>query len=121
MTMSIDRPPGGGDNFFESEVSSDKQMLDGHQDENFQAGYTEYFPGATKTYSGGSTFTYRFNMDKFSSQWTLNIYYPFASRGDWELGSWLLHSGLSMSTIDSLLSLILVRVSYLEHQIRCSQ
>ena len=119
--MSIDRPPGGGDNFFESEVSSDEQMLNGHQDKNFQAGYTKYFLGAAQTYSGGSTFTNRFDMDKFSSQQTLNIYYPFASRGDWELGSWLLHSSLSMSMIDSLLSLILVCVSYLECQLRCSQ
>ena len=120
-TMSIDRPPGGGDNFFESEVSGDEQMLDGHQDENFQAGYTEYFPGATQTYSGGSTFTNKFDMDEFSSQQTLNIYYPFASRGDWELGSWLLRSSLSMSAINSLLSLILVCVSYLECQLCCSQ
>ncbi|KAI6039430.1 hypothetical protein EDC04DRAFT_2526922, partial [Pisolithus marmoratus] len=51
--------------------------------------------------------------DKFSNHQSLNIYYPFASRGDWELGSWLLHSGLSMGVINTFLSLHLVHFSEL--------
>jgi len=96
-------------------------MLNGYQGKNFQAGSIEYFSGATQTYNGGSTFISKFDTDEFSNQRTSNIYYPFASRGDWELGSWLLRSGLSMGAIDSLLSLILVHFSYLVYQLRCSQ
>ncbi|KAG2053492.1 hypothetical protein BDR06DRAFT_836590, partial [Suillus hirtellus] len=32
-------------------------------------------------------------------------YYPFSGQKDWEVGSWLLHSGLSMGKIDSFLLL----------------
>jgi len=120
-TMSIDEPPGGRDELYESGVDGDAHMLNGHQDNNFQAGSIEYFSGAAQTYNGGSTFIGKFDTDEFSNQRTSNIYYPFASRGDWELGSWLLRSSLSIGVIDSLLSLILVHFSYLVYQLRCSQ
>ena len=86
----------------------DDEMLDGAQEEDPQSSSIEYFPGAAKTYSGGSTFLNKFDTDEFSSCRSSNIYYPFASRGDWQLGSWLLRSGLSMSAMDTLLSLDLV-------------
>ncbi|KAG2060015.1 hypothetical protein BDR06DRAFT_842001, partial [Suillus hirtellus] len=35
--------------------------------------------------------------------------YPFSCKQDWEIASWLLHSGLSMGKIDSFLSLKMVR------------
>ncbi|KAG1878545.1 hypothetical protein C8R48DRAFT_585492, partial [Suillus tomentosus] len=38
--------------------------------------------------------------------------YPFSGRKDWELGSWLLHSGFSMGKIDSFLSLGMVSSSF---------
>ncbi|KAI5992235.1 hypothetical protein EDD15DRAFT_2168646 [Pisolithus albus] len=61
-------------------------------------------------YKGGSTFINKFDADEFGQQRSSNIYYPFASRGDWELGSWLLRSGLSMGAIDVFLSLDLLKV-----------
>ncbi|KAI6018236.1 hypothetical protein PISMIDRAFT_629398, partial [Pisolithus microcarpus 441] len=69
----------------------------------------KYFPGAAQRYNGGSTFANKFDVDKFSKHRSLNIYYPFASSGDWELGSWLLCSGLSMSVINTFLSLSLIK------------
>ncbi|KAI6003153.1 hypothetical protein EDD15DRAFT_2385610 [Pisolithus albus] len=84
-------------------------MSDGTREENPDFSFIEYFPGATQTYKGGSTFINKFDADEFGQQRSSNIYYPFASRGDWELGSWLLHSGLSMGAIDVFLSLDLVR------------
>ncbi|KIM50983.1 hypothetical protein SCLCIDRAFT_33832 [Scleroderma citrinum Foug A] len=87
----------------------DDEMLDGAQEEDPQSSSIEYFPGAAKMYSGGSTFLDKFDTDEFSSCRSSNIYYPFASRGDWQLGSWLLRSGLSMSAMDTLLSLDLIK------------
>lgn len=69
----------------------------------------EYFPHATHVYDGGLTFMDQFDTDPFSAQRKMNLYYPFASRQDWELGSWLLRSGLSLVAIDKFLSLELVR------------
>ncbi|KAI6023119.1 hypothetical protein BKA83DRAFT_4027559, partial [Pisolithus microcarpus] len=66
-------------------------------------------PGAAQMYNGGSTFVNKFDVDKFSEHRSLNIYYPFASSGDWELGLWLLCSSLSMSAINTFLSLSLIK------------
>ena len=68
----------------------------------------EYFPGAAQAFQGGSTFLNKFAADEFSNHRSSNTYYPFASRGDWQMGSWLLRSGLSMSAINTFLSLDLV-------------
>ena len=51
---------------------------------------TEYFPHAAHVYDGGLTFMDQFNTDPFSAQRKMNLYYPFTSWQDWELGSWLL-------------------------------
>lgn len=75
-----------------------------------------------ETYSGlagatlgrGQTFMDWFNTDQFSEARVENLYYPFVSRQDWEVGSWLLRSGLSMAAIDEFLSLEIVRlISYI--------
>lgn len=69
----------------------------------------EEFPGAAATFEQGRvSFLQRFDQDRFSEERRSNIYYPFASRADWELGLWLTRSGLSMAAIDGLLSLQLV-------------
>lgn len=69
----------------------------------------EEFPGAATTYEQERTsFLRRFDQDQFSEERRTNLYYPFASRVDWELGLWLTRSGLSMAATDSLLSLELV-------------
>ncbi|KAI5995118.1 hypothetical protein EDD15DRAFT_2165351 [Pisolithus albus] len=83
-------------------------MLDETRDEDSTLNF-EYFPGAVQTYNGGSTFVNKFDVDKFSELRSSNVYYPFASSGDWELGSWLLRSGLSMSAINTFLSLRLIK------------
>ncbi|KAI5996688.1 hypothetical protein EDD15DRAFT_2387099 [Pisolithus albus] len=83
-------------------------MLDETRDEDSTLNF-EYFPGAVQTYNGGSTFVNKFDADKFSELRSSNVYYPFSSSGDWELGSWLLRSGLSMSAINTFLSLRLIK------------
>ncbi|KIM65973.1 hypothetical protein SCLCIDRAFT_38914, partial [Scleroderma citrinum Foug A] len=69
----------------------------------------EYYPGASSTYGQGTTFISEFFNDKYAHLRHENIFYPFASQEDWQLGSWLLRSGLSMAAIDSFLSLELIK------------
>ncbi|KAI6010464.1 hypothetical protein EDC04DRAFT_2871206 [Pisolithus marmoratus] len=98
---SINKQSGGRDEY-DSMVGSDEQMLDRTQEGNSHSSLIKHFPGAMQ-----------FNADKFSNHWSSNIYYPFASRGDWELGLWLLHSGLSMGVINAFLSFHLIHFSEL--------
>ncbi|KAI6019366.1 hypothetical protein BKA83DRAFT_4127278 [Pisolithus microcarpus] len=61
----------------------------------------------------GTTFMDWFFDDQYATLWWQNLYYPFASAGDWQLASWLLCSWLSMATIDDFLSLQLVHLAIL--------
>ncbi|KAG0695193.1 hypothetical protein DFH29DRAFT_880198 [Suillus ampliporus] len=71
--------------------------------------FIEHFKGATKIYQHGQTFQDRFNIDAYATHCKENIYYPFASLQDWELGSFLLCSSLSMAAIDQFLGLELIK------------
>ena len=84
--------------------------------------HTDMYPGAAHMYGPGMTFMNRFNSDKHANQWTHNFYYPFSSQSDWELGSWLLRSHLSMESINQFLQHHLVSDSIqpcLLHKIYC--
>ena len=118
QVMTINDQPGTRDECDLLVDRDDQMSLDGDP----QSSSIEYFPGATQMYRGGSAFIDKFHADKFSNHRASNIYYPFASAGNWELGSWLLCSGLSMNAINSFLSLDLVRRFYLASSaMSCSQ
>lgn len=70
--------------------------------------HTDRYPGAACTYGHGVTFMNKFDSDQHADQRTQNIYYPFSSRSDWQLGAWLLRSHLSMESINQFLRLDLV-------------
>ncbi|KAG1747218.1 uncharacterized protein EDB91DRAFT_1235953 [Suillus paluster] len=72
--------------------------------------YIKHFRDAAKVYQRGQTFLDRFNMDPYAVHHEDNLYYLFASRQDWELGSFLLCSSLSMAAIDEFLGLELVHL-----------
>ena len=55
-----------------------------------------------------------FDADEYANQQKQNLYYPFALKQDWEMGLWLLRSGLSMAAIDQFLHLQLA--SYILHR-----
>jgi hypothetical protein len=63
------------------------------------------FNGAAKVYQAGETFLDRFNLDACAPQCGNNIYYPFASRVEWDMAKYLLCSSLSMAKIDEFLKL----------------
>ncbi|KAI5993249.1 hypothetical protein EDD15DRAFT_2109817, partial [Pisolithus albus] len=60
---------------------------------------------AGEIFDGGQTFLARFRLDIYASRRQQNLYYPFASLGDWEIANFLLTSRLSMRAIDEFLSL----------------
>lgn len=72
------------------------------------AHYVETYHGAGATYGTGKTFMDQFDSDEHASRRKTNLYYPFCSKVEWELASWLLRSNLSLRAIDNFLSLKLV-------------
>jgi hypothetical protein len=74
--------------------------------------FVEEYEGAAKEYGTGTTFMDEFDRDQFAGERIKNLYYPFTSRDEWEFAAFLLRSDLSMASIDSLLSLNLVSVTY---------
>ncbi|KAF9777296.1 hypothetical protein BJ322DRAFT_1135060 [Thelephora terrestris] len=65
------------------------------------------FAGHIFNQSGG--FMENFYTDKFSEERASNLHYPFASRGEWQLGSFLSRAELSLKFIDEFLSLDLIK------------
>ena len=70
--------------------------------------FIDWHPEPSQTYGRGHTFLDWFHSDENSVYRAANHYYPFSSRKDWEVVSWLLRSGLSMAKINSFLSLEMV-------------
>ncbi|KAF8336052.1 hypothetical protein F5887DRAFT_1063304 [Amanita rubescens] len=73
-------------------------------------------PSAGQTFGKGKTFLENFDTDAYARQRAANLYYPFSSKEEWELASFLLMSGLSMANITKFLSLKLVRSLKLSFQ-----
>jgi hypothetical protein len=109
-------------NFENDVIGSGVEYLSGQASE--PEVFVEHFEGAVKIYQRGQTFQDRFNMDAYAAHRKENIYYPFASLQEWELGSFLLCSSLSMAAIDQFLGLELVcldSVTVLPLQVLISQ
>jgi hypothetical protein len=70
--------------------------------------YTEYFPGGSEVFGQGDTYMDLFDQDEYAERRKLIPYYPFASQPEWEMVSYLLKSGLSMTATDEFLKLQLV-------------
>ena len=78
----------------------------------------EEFPGAAAIFlCQPNLFLNHFDRDQFSQEHHSNLYYPFTSCVDWEMGLWLTCSGLSMAAINSLLSLELVSLDFFSYQV----
>lgn len=70
--------------------------------------HSTYFPNAGHVHASGHGFLGWFHIDKDAAARSTNPYYPFLSKGEWELAEFLSCSGLSMKLIDKFLSLSLV-------------
>lgn len=79
---------------------------------NAQSSTIEFFPAAAKVFEGGSTFMDNFYEDKHSQDRLDNVFYPFTSKEEWELASWLTRANISGRLMDEFFSLQLVRVHF---------
>lgn len=72
--------------------------------------FVQAFEGCSEAFAGGKSFMDNFRQEEHAAERRANLYFPFASREEWQLASWILRSRLSLSAIDSLLSLDIVSV-----------
>lgn len=70
--------------------------------------FFETYPGAAKAFGRGKTLMDIFDTDRHADKRSELPYYPFASKAEWDLASYLLRSDLSMNAIDKFLKLELV-------------
>ena len=73
--------------------------------------FIKEYEGAATEYGSGMTFMDEFDRDQFVGERIENLHYPFTSRDECKFAAFLLHSDLSMASIDLLLSLNLVSVT----------
>ena len=111
-------PSRSDDEFFANETGNDyhqgelgengdtPSVYSPHQDPTMPV--VDYHPNTPSAHPGGTVFMDQFFNDQYATLRQENLYYPFASRTDWQLASWLLRSRLSMAAIDDFLSLELV-------------
>lgn len=79
-----------------------------HPEANAHDFFLEEHPNLPRIVKEGSTFMDKFDMDEHAEERSSNLYYPFATRSEWQLAAFLLRSDLSMSAIDEFLKLDLV-------------
>lgn len=70
------------------------------------------FPDAGFVYGRGDGFMGMFFNDTHAEERASNIYFPFQSKGEWEIASFLSSSGLSMKRVNEFLSLSMVSKKY---------
>ncbi|KAG1831434.1 hypothetical protein DFJ58DRAFT_736638 [Suillus subalutaceus] len=64
-----------------------------------------FYFGAAKTWGRGTMFMKQFESDEYAEERVSNLYFPFASKPDWEMVAFLLWLDLSMADIDEFLKL----------------
>ena len=85
----------------ENEDTSDSDM-------SVNTHYEDVHPNTPLFFGSSPTFMDRLDADPLASQRRENLYFPFSSKQEWGLASWLLCSGLSMRAIDDFLALPIV-------------
>ena len=70
--------------------------------------FSEFYPGASKIFGSGPTFMDNFDNNQFFEERRAHSHYPFASKDEWHMASFLLRSGLSMAALDNFFKLELV-------------
>ena len=70
--------------------------------------YEDVHPNVPIILESGAGFMDDFNADRHAEKRRENLYFPFSSKAEWGLASWLLCSGLSMRAINDFLALPIV-------------
>jgi hypothetical protein len=86
-------------------ATDDENTASSHSKSPF---FAEFYPGASKIFGSGPTFMDNFDNDQFSKERQVHSYYPFASKDEWQMASFLLRSDLSMAALDQFFKLELV-------------
>ena len=111
MDTTEDAPPDLVHSTFNSEASPPRNTRTRTTEHPFRI---KKHPMAGKTFGRGDTFMDHFDNDGFASARSQGcLYYPFASRDEWELASFLLCSQMSLADIDRFLKLQLVSLYFL--------
>lgn len=97
-----------------SQNEDDMPMEDGSREDpdpqsSWDGPVKDFYDGAAETLGRGETFKDKFQQDKYKKERQTNLYYPFASAGEWELAAFINRSGLSLAKTDEFLKLQLVR------------
>lgn len=71
--------------------------------------YREYFPGAAMAADGGETFLNKFHADEHADKRRIHPFYPFATRGEWQIASWFIRRNISVAATDEFLKFDQVR------------
>jgi hypothetical protein len=74
--------------------------------------FVDQHPSASRIYGKGCSFMDTFDMDEHADKRAEQPYYPFASKDEWELASFLLRSNLSIAAINNFLKLQLVNLIF---------
>ncbi|KAJ6557091.1 hypothetical protein B0H10DRAFT_1847032 [Mycena sp. CBHHK59/15] len=93
---------------YEADVNYGPEMNLEEESFDTQKAYREEFTGAAQVQPGGDTFKAVFERDQYAEQRKLNMYYPFASRDEWELVSFIVRSNMTLAATDEFLKLRLV-------------
>jgi hypothetical protein len=97
----------------DNESASDDTLMAAH--------YEDVHRNTPSFFGSGPTFMDKFNADPSADKRQENLYYPFWSREEWGLASWLLCSGLSMRAINDFLALPIVSFHALHHPFVANQ
>ncbi|KAG2032382.1 hypothetical protein BDR03DRAFT_1015267 [Suillus americanus] len=80
-----------------------------HFEDKGELSEVEVYEGAGTCYAwDGVTFLDLFDADEYAECRKENLFYPFASREEWEVADFLLHSPLSMAAINQFLELPMI-------------
>lgn len=69
-------------------------------------------PTAAHSSTGGETILDKIRSDSIGTEREKNLYHPFRDSDDFEMGAWLIRSGISMAEIDKFLKLPWVSNNY---------
>lgn len=99
---------------------AENQDLDGYISEDDGANLagsappTADFPEAGRTFGSGPDFMSQFDADIHAEKCRTFPVYPWATKEEWQLMSWLSRSGLSMAKIDEFFRLKMVCYTFLQ-------
>ena len=103
--IEMDRSAGGSSPIFDKSRSPTPMATEEDPTINTASSHSsspffpEFYPGASKIFGSGQTFMDNFDNDQFSKERQVHSHYPFASKDEWHMASFLLRSGDRKSVV----------------------